>query len=56
MEWRMVANWPIRNIKAVYQQAGLSTKAFNALQPVNGAAETDVAAELELLRLLELAS
>lgn len=56
MEWRMVANWPIRNIKAVYQQAGLSTKAFNALQPVNGAADTDVAAELELLRLLELAS
>ena len=57
MEWRMAAQWPVQNIKAVYQQAGLP---FNVVskalrpKPPQASLDAEIAAELELLRILEL--
>lgn len=57
MEWRMAAQWPVQNIKALYQQAGLPFSVVSkALRPKPPQASLDdqIAVELELLRILEL--
>lgn len=55
MEWRMSAQWPVRNIKAVYQRAGIPfTAVSDALAQSRQTDRSAMEAELELIRILEL--
>ena len=58
MEWRMAAQWPVQNIKAVYQQAGLPfnvvTEALRPQPQQRNQRIDDLARERELIALLEL--